>query len=128
MPSWHWKGGLRATDRGWAMRNGSDRSNGGAGARLDQDLEAALADIHVEVKRRRLAIFREHAARHVCLASPLLLDACREDELDTAAWRLRPRDGWPMTAEVRTYVRGPKSLPFLYGAPDLVMLRLSRRA
>lgn len=55
---------------------------------------------------KRLQIFRECLSRNICLASPMLLRACRPDELDEAVWGLRPPHGWPLHGRIRIKVRG----------------------
>jgi hypothetical protein len=111
---------------------------------LDPDLEGVLDDLRADVARRRLNVFRQHAARRVRLASPLLLDACWSDELDQASWRLRPTPRWPTVPTVQTFVRDPSHVPVRSCVPsrnaeqsgparfpfehDVILLRVSHRS
>lgn len=112
-----------------------------SGKDVDPALAAQLRALHVEMEQRRLGIFREHLARRVCLASPLLLDACREGELDEAVWRLRPSASWPDVLRARVTVRGWSARRGSYGpmrvaldsregveVSDMLVLTLGARA
>ena len=72
----------------------------------DPELASKLARVDREAARMRQNIFRMHAGRNVCLASPLLVDACRPSELDAAAWLIHPTRHWPERPTLRTMVRG----------------------
>lgn len=72
----------------------------------DPELASKLARVEREAARMRQNIFRMHAGRNVCLASPLLVDACRPGELDAAAWLLHPTRQWPERPTLRVTVRG----------------------
>ncbi|MEO7469113.1 MAG: hypothetical protein ABIV36_19020, partial [Sphingobium limneticum] len=79
-----------------------------AGRRWTADRQAA-ADLRLldrEFAARRLQIFRTCLARRVCLASPLLLDACNRRKLDEALWGMRPAIDWPDRPEVDLVIRG----------------------
>ncbi|WP_206240479.1 hypothetical protein [Novosphingobium terrae] len=67
---------------------------------------AAKRLLDVEHTEHRLQLFREWLARNVCLASPLLLDACAARRLDIAMWRLTPSDEWPAKVGVSTLLNG----------------------
>ncbi|HEX7820250.1 MAG TPA: hypothetical protein VF463_06485 [Sphingobium sp.] len=81
----------------------------------DRDLAAALARLKVTTEGERLRVFREYLARTVRIASPLLLEACRPDELDEAVWRLRPGTRWPSSPVSRIMVRGWSAKSAHYG-------------
>ena len=72
--------------------------------RADLKMMRELGQLGSDTEGERLRIFRDYLASTICLASPLLLDACKPDELDEAFWRLRPnwsphaRWSWPAVA------------------------------
>lgn len=78
----------------------------GPQARIDAPTLAELKALDVEIYARRTQIFRNHLARTIRLASPLLVDACEPKELDDAAWRAKPGWDWPNGREQRVMVRG----------------------
>ncbi|MCC4254745.1 MAG: hypothetical protein AB1431_01220 [Pseudomonadota bacterium] len=81
--------------------------DGSRRARSNADRQAA-ADLRLldrEFAARRLQIFRTCLARRVCLASPLLLDACKGRKLDEALWGMRPAIDWPDRPEVDLVIR-----------------------
>lgn len=65
-----------------------------------------LGQLGSDTEGERLRIFRDYLASTICLASPLLLDACKPDELDEAFWRLRPNPCWPKRSRVQTRING----------------------
>lgn len=84
----------------------SDSSNFNGRWTADQQAAADLRLLDREVEARRLQIFRTCLARRVCLASPLLLDACEPRKLDEALWRVHPAFDWPDRPEVDIVIRG----------------------
>ncbi|MEC3950136.1 hypothetical protein [Sphingobium sp. HWE2-09] len=74
--------------------------------RIDESTRLELATLDLEVRARRLQIYRSHLARSIKLASPLLIDACTPQELDEAAWRVKPSPHWPQGPDGRIVVRG----------------------
>lgn len=72
----------------------------------EMDLASQLAKIRNEMEWQRLQVFRAYVGRRICLASPLLLDACRDSELDQVAWRARPSRMWPRRMTTHHTVRG----------------------
>lgn len=115
-----------------------------APAALDPDLTRTLAELRVSVERTRLTVFRQHTSRRIRLASPLLLDACRREDIDEASWRLRPPARWPTLPTAQTYIRtqvvdhdqypanqvvdGSDRLPVFRVGCDVIILRLSDRS
>jgi hypothetical protein len=83
------------------------KHDNGIGHRIaDRQAAADLRLLDREVAARRLQIFRTCLARRVCLASPLLLDACKPRKIDEALWRLKPAADWPDRPEVDIVIRG----------------------
>ncbi|MFZ2995540.1 hypothetical protein [Sphingobium sp.] len=72
----------------------------------DKEMLDELSRLKEQDEQQRLRIFRDCLARNVCLASPLLLDATKAEELDRANWRLRPGPAWPLRGRVQSLVRG----------------------
>lgn len=72
---------------------------------IHQATRLELAALESEVRARRLQIFRTHLARTIRLASPLLIDACRPEELDEAVWRVRPTERWPHGLDPQVVLR-----------------------
>ena len=73
---------------------------------LGESTRLELATLALEVRARRVQIYRNHLARSIRLASPLLIDACTSQELDEAAWRVKPSRHWPQGPDGRIAVRG----------------------
>ena len=74
--------------------------------RADLKMMRELGQLGSDTEGERLRIFRDYLASTICLASPLLLDACKPDELDEAFWRLRPNPCWPKRSRVQTRING----------------------
>lgn len=74
--------------------------------RIDGPTLVELKALDVEVCARRTQIFRNHLARTIRLASPLLVEACNPKELDDAVWRAKPSSDWPNGHEQRVTMRG----------------------
>ena len=87
---------------------------------LDGRLANELVQLKTDLGTQRLRIFRNHLGRRLRIASPLLLSACGEGELDEAMRRLRPGEKWPFCGPVRLTVRGWSSRSAHHGPVRVV--------